>query len=146
MDRDSVSLVIADDGPGFAADVIDHIGEPYVTTRAPADGAGRRERRRSRLGFFIAKTLLERSQARVELSNRLSPAHGAIVRIDWPRDAMDREPPRRDEAAKALGGRGGPRRGGGVTFAALCCENRVLLADGAALPITGVKRNTNHPS
>ncbi|MCX5478113.1 ActS/PrrB/RegB family redox-sensitive histidine kinase [Kaistia geumhonensis] len=105
--EESVSLVIADDGPGFAADVIDHIGEPYVTTRAPADGAADESAGGLGLGFFIAKTLLERSQARVELSNRLSPAHGAIVRIDWPRDAMDREPPRRDEAAKALGGRGG---------------------------------------
>lgn len=85
----SVSLVIADDGPGFANDVIDHIGEPYVTTRAPAADETAESAGGLGLGFFIAKTLLERSGARVELSNRLPPAHGAIVRIDWPRSAMD---------------------------------------------------------
>ncbi|MCX5513522.1 two-component sensor histidine kinase [Kaistia algarum] len=90
-DETSVSLVIADDGPGFAPDVIDHIGEPYVTTRSRNDDAGEdHEAGGLGLGFFIAKTLLERSQARVELSNRAAPAHGAVVRILWPREAMDR--------------------------------------------------------
>jgi two-component system sensor histidine kinase RegB len=41
------------------------------------------------LGFFIAKTLLERSGARLSLENREAPAHGAIVRIIWPREAFD---------------------------------------------------------
>jgi two-component system sensor histidine kinase RegB len=87
----AVTLVIADDGPGFASDVIDHIGEPYVTTRAPAGEAGNdQEAGGLGLGFFIAKTLLERTGARLELSNRELPAHGAVVRISWPRDAMDK--------------------------------------------------------
>jgi len=99
--EDSVSLVIADDGPGFAPDVIDHIGEPYVTTRAPSGAEGEERAGGLGLGFFIAKTLLERSHARVELSNRLSPAHGAIVRIDWPRNAMDREASKEAAAVEA---------------------------------------------
>ena len=37
------------------------------------------------LGFFIAKTLLERSGATVSLANSPYPDHGAIVRISWPR-------------------------------------------------------------
>ena len=87
-DAATLSVVIADDGPGFAADVIDHIGEPYVTTRGRNDDEDH-EAGGLGLGFFIAKTLLERSQARVELSNRPNPAHGAVVRIVWPRSAMD---------------------------------------------------------
>ena len=37
---------IADDGPGFAAGIIDRIGEPYVTTRGRPDGGGNRPRGR----------------------------------------------------------------------------------------------------
>jgi two-component system sensor histidine kinase RegB len=37
------------------------------------------------LGFFIAKTLLERSGATVSLENRQAPASGAIAKVSWPR-------------------------------------------------------------
>jgi two-component system sensor histidine kinase RegB len=49
------------------------------------------------LGFFIAKTLLERSGAAVTLENRQWPQRGAVVRITWPREAFERKqavPPR----------------------------------------------------
>ena len=90
-DGQTVSVVIADDGPGFKPDLIDNIGEPYITTRSD----GRKERRSGAkisglgLGFFIAKTLLERSGARLHLENRPLPDHGAIVRIIWPRPAFE---------------------------------------------------------
>ena len=86
-DGQSVVVVIADNGPGFKPDVIDNLGEPYVTTRS----AGRKERKSGAklsglgLGFFIAKTLLERSGARVHLENRAAPDRGAVVRVTWPR-------------------------------------------------------------
>ncbi len=41
------------------------------------------------LGFFIAKTLLERSGARLEFSNRKAPDHGAQIVIIWPRAAIE---------------------------------------------------------
>jgi two-component system sensor histidine kinase RegB len=41
------------------------------------------------LGFFIAKTLLERSGAQVTLANRAAPETGAVVRIVWPRDTIE---------------------------------------------------------
>jgi two-component system, sensor histidine kinase RegB len=41
------------------------------------------------LGFFIAKTLLERSGAAVSLANRPAPGHGAVVHVVWPRVAVD---------------------------------------------------------
>ena len=88
-DEHNVTVEIVDDGPGFAAEVIDRIGEPYVTTRAPLGDfeAHHHEAGGLGLGFFIAKTFLERSGARLRLANRPPPAGGAIVRITWPREA-----------------------------------------------------------
>ena len=88
-----VAVTITDDGPGFAQDVIDRLGEPYVTTRqgyglddadssqAQPEGMG--------LGFFIANRLLERSGAAVTLANRPPPEHGARVCISWPRQVLE---------------------------------------------------------
>jgi two-component system sensor histidine kinase RegB len=71
--------------------IIDRLGDPFVTTRpgyGEDDGeAGRHEG--MGLGFFIAKTLLERSGASVSLSNRAAPEHGAVVEAVWPRDLVD---------------------------------------------------------
>jgi two-component system sensor histidine kinase RegB len=84
-----VKVTIADDGPGFAPDVIAHIGEPYLTTRderraKSEEGSG------LGLGLFIAKTLLERSGAVVNTANRTSPASGAIITMIWPRAVFER--------------------------------------------------------
>jgi two-component system sensor histidine kinase RegB len=88
-----VSVRILDDGPGFAPEVLDRIGEPYVTTRSravdrssEAGGLG--------LGFFIAKTLLERTGATVVITNRAAPKTGASIVVTWPRAAMDAAAPR----------------------------------------------------
>jgi two-component system sensor histidine kinase RegB len=70
------------------------LGEPYVTTRPGAglDGeivAGAEERHSGLgLGFFIAKTLLERSGADVTIGNR-ETGTGAIVRVRWSRAAFE---------------------------------------------------------
>ncbi|MGA9603913.1 MAG: sensor histidine kinase, partial [Methyloceanibacter sp.] len=42
------------------------------------------------LGFFIAKTLLERSGATLALANRPSPQGGAVVTVTWPRAKFER--------------------------------------------------------
>ncbi|HYD15641.1 MAG TPA: ActS/PrrB/RegB family redox-sensitive histidine kinase [Hyphomicrobium sp.] len=90
-DGQTVVIVISDDGPGFKPEMIDNLGEPYVSTRT----AGRKERKSGGkvsglgLGFFIAKTLLERSGARIHLENRPEPEHGAVVQITWPRAAFE---------------------------------------------------------
>ena len=85
-----VAVVVTDDGPGFAAGILERIGEPYVTTR-PRGPAANPETGGLGLGFFIAKTLLERSGARLTLGNRQPPDRGAIVRVAWPRALMDSE-------------------------------------------------------
>jgi two-component system sensor histidine kinase RegB len=88
-----VAIEITDDGPGVSADVMDALGEPYITTR-PARPRGQikdGEPSGLGLGFFIAKTLLERSGAAVTLENRQWPQRGAIVRITWPREVFERK-------------------------------------------------------
>jgi two-component system sensor histidine kinase RegB len=87
-----IMLSIIDDGPGFSPDVIEKLGEPYVTTRPRAsvqrhDPDGEHEG--MGLGFFIAKTLLERTKARVEMVNRQDGKSGAQVTVTWPRDAVE---------------------------------------------------------
>lgn len=92
-DESEVELKIMDDGPGFRPEVMENIGEPYVTTR-PA-GTQRRDGKKTGglgLGFFIAKTLFERSGASLNFENREGPETGAIVRITWPRKSFESTP------------------------------------------------------
>ena len=89
-----VRIVISDDGPGFAPDVLARLGEPYVTARGRLKDARSDDGTRAGglgLGFFIAKTLLERTGARLYFDNRRVPAHGAVITVAWPRPVMDQE-------------------------------------------------------
>ena len=82
-----VRIEIADDGAGFPPNVLEQLGEPFVTTR-PDHGRSAEaldEHVGMGLGFFIAKTLLERSGARLELANRSLAPGGAVVTVVWPR-------------------------------------------------------------
>ncbi|TDR89255.1 ActS/PrrB/RegB family redox-sensitive histidine kinase [Enterovirga rhinocerotis] len=84
---ETVSIEIADDGPGFAPDVLLRIGEPYVTTRGRGrDGEGSG----LGLGLFIAKTLIERSRGNLTLLNA-GPQGGAVARIVWAREEFERD-------------------------------------------------------
>src|SRR5204863_108372 len=68
-----IAVTISDDGPGFAPEIMDRIGEPYVRSskRRRLSAAG--ETTGLGLGFFIAKTLLERSGATLDFENREFP-------------------------------------------------------------------------
>jgi two-component system, sensor histidine kinase RegB len=81
-----VEIVISDDGPGIAPDMLKRIGEPYLSRR-PSDDEG--ERSGLGLGVFIARTLLERTGAKVSFTNRIFPDHGAVVHIAWPRQRFE---------------------------------------------------------
>ena len=77
----SLKIDILDDGPGFAAAVIDKLGEPYVSgrdDRSKAGGLG--------LGVFIAKTLIERTGGSVKFKNQ--KRGGAAVYLEWPKDVL----------------------------------------------------------
>ena len=84
---ETVEIVISDDGPGIAPDILKRIGEPYLSRRRSADEA-QSERSGLGLGVFIARTLLERTGAKVSFSNRIFPDHGAVVQIAWPREPL----------------------------------------------------------
>jgi two-component system sensor histidine kinase RegB len=89
---DDVTVVIADDGPGFAPEIIDRIGEPYVRSSRPRRRNATGDMPGLGLGLFIAKTLLERSGAQLAFSNRHFPERGAIVDISWSRAELARPP------------------------------------------------------
>jgi two-component system sensor histidine kinase RegB len=104
---DSLSIVIADDGPGFPADILLQIGEPYVTSRGLDRRAKFDEDAGLGLGLFIAKTLLERSGAVLATCNAVSPRSGAIVTLTWTRSAFERG---RASGEAAAHGRAAPAR------------------------------------
>ena len=112
---DCLRIAVGDDGPGFSPDILPRLGEPYVSSRARGDrravdgqyeGMG--------LGLFIARTLLERTGARVAFANGSdarqrrqsgTPAEhlhppGAIIEMVWPTGTLVAA---RDETRRALG-------------------------------------------
>ena len=89
-------LMVEDDGPGFAPEILERIGEPYVTSRPGSYALGETQLTPSDaftgqqgmgLGFFIAKTLIERTGGSVRARNL--PDGGARVTLRWPRQAID---------------------------------------------------------
>ena len=90
-----ITLRIADNGAGFPASVIGRIGNPFMSRRRQSEDRKMRPGYEGMgLGLFIAKTLLERSGARLSFSNgggfALGEATGgAIVTVEWPRDRLD---------------------------------------------------------
>jgi two-component system sensor histidine kinase RegB len=89
---EGVAVTITDDGPGFSQEIIERIGEPYVTSRHRRRDEDVTEGGGLGLGFFIAKTLLERSGATLAFENRMMPDHGAVVSIQWARADFEQLP------------------------------------------------------
>ena len=86
-DQTHVYVKILDDGHGFEPQILNRIGDPFVRSKKRGklisdrpiyDGMG--------LGLFIAKTLLERSGARLDFSNGMDKDDlgGAVVLVSWP--------------------------------------------------------------
>jgi two-component system sensor histidine kinase RegB len=86
--NEKVEIIISDDGPGIAPDMLKRIGEPYLSRR-PGTDETQSERSGLGLGVFIARTLLERTGAKVSFTNRTFPEHGAVVQITWPRNRFE---------------------------------------------------------
>lgn len=99
----TIDVQISDDGPGFPQSVIGRIGDPYVRRRRFAeDGASRPGYQGMGLGLFIAKTLLERSGARLSFSNSRRHGHaswtghptgGAVINVSWRREFLQKDVP-----------------------------------------------------
>ncbi len=105
IDKDLLRVAVGDDGPGFGADILPKLGEPYISTRSRGDRQNRSGTYEGLgLGLFIARTLLERTGARLSFANgtdamdrrrRGNPANGiaanptgAIIEIIWPADEL----------------------------------------------------------
>ena len=77
-DEQNLVLIVNDDGPGFAEDIIKLIGEPYLKSSSKQisgkAGLG--------LGIFLGKTLLERKNAQLTFFNK-EDLKGATVKIAW---------------------------------------------------------------
>jgi two-component system sensor histidine kinase RegB len=86
FDARYIAVEIRDNGPGFAPDVLPKLGEPYVTSRPGAENS-RSGHIGMGLGFFIAKTLMERTGAVVTFRN--GKGGGAVVAARWPRQAIE---------------------------------------------------------
>lgn len=114
VDAGWIAIDIVDDGPGFASDVLPRLGEPYVTTRPQSKArralaaqlsAGPRQIEPAiapsqggmGLGFFIARTLLERTGAKVSIGDGPPVAKGqnkgAHVSVRWPRQRLEATTP-----------------------------------------------------
>ena len=81
--RETVTVTVCDDGPGFSPEILGKLGEPYLSTRkGEGDHMG--------LGVFIAHILLERTGATLQFSN--APGRGAKVAVVWNRVKLERVP------------------------------------------------------
>jgi two-component system sensor histidine kinase RegB len=122
-DAQWITVEVLDDGPGFAPEILPRLGEPYVTSRplgksrqalAARLAAAARPPRRGKtpappppepdivpsqggmgLGFFIARTLLERTGGKVVVGQgEGGPGinRGARVTVRWDRRALELVP------------------------------------------------------
>ncbi|MGH6888374.1 MAG: ActS/PrrB/RegB family redox-sensitive histidine kinase [Rhizomicrobium sp.] len=104
-DATRLELSVEDDGAGFDPEILERLGEPYVTSRPGSYALGNTElgpaeafsgQQGMGLGFFIAKTLIEQTGGSVGARN--AQQGGARVALRWPRGAIDGEaPPDRGE-------------------------------------------------
>jgi len=82
----TVTIRIADDGPGFTQSVLGRIGDPFMRSGKAQDMRQHRPGYEGMgLGLFIAKALLERSGATLSFANGGESGSGAIVLVKWPR-------------------------------------------------------------
>lgn len=96
-DEKRLRVSVEDDGTGFSPEILERIGEPYVTSRPGSSALGDSELGPSSdkisgeegmgLGFFIAKTLVEQTGGTLRAFN--VEGGGAHVRVSWPRGAVD---------------------------------------------------------
>ncbi|MGB5621010.1 MAG: ATP-binding protein [Gammaproteobacteria bacterium] len=87
-DRPAVSITVRDNGPGFPGDALEHVFDPYVTTKPKGTG----------LGLAIVKKLVEEHGGKVEASN--VSGGGAMLSIVLPADETARAALLRSDAGK----------------------------------------------
>jgi two-component system sensor histidine kinase RegB len=95
-DEQYLHISVHDDGPGFAPEIFEALGEPYITSRPGHHALGESDigpqgslsqHEGMGLGFFIAKILLEQTGGLVNAENPREG--GALVSVRWPRGVID---------------------------------------------------------
>jgi two-component system sensor histidine kinase RegB len=105
-DETSVRIMVGDDGKGYPHDMLDRIGDPFISKRRKRlpNGQTVSNYQGMGLGLFIAKTLLERSGAELTFTNAASDVvrmkqnygfldsrlRGAIVDVRWKRSDFEK--------------------------------------------------------
>jgi two-component system sensor histidine kinase RegB len=91
-----ITMTITDDGSGFDPEILARLGEPYVTSRGGTEAPRPANANTSThseghaglgLGFFIAKTLLERIGGQMTFGNH--PGAGARIKLIIPRESLE---------------------------------------------------------
>lgn len=94
---DSIRILVADDGKGYPNEFLGRIGDPFLRRQKKKKDPARPEYEGMGLGLFIAKTMLERTNATLTFANgtataapspALEFATGAMVSVIWRRDEM----------------------------------------------------------
>lgn len=81
LSPERVELVVADNGPGIDETTLEHIFDPFYTTKEVGDGLG--------LGLFIAYGIVQDLKGRIRAENRPASLGGAIFHIELSRDNED---------------------------------------------------------
>ena len=77
VDEAQVILTVADNGPGIEAEVLEHLFDPFYTTKAVGDGLG--------LGLFIAFGIVQDLAGRIRAENRpAGEGGGARFHVELP--------------------------------------------------------------
>lgn len=97
--KDKLGVRITDDGEGYTTQVLGRIGDPFMRHRRTESEIRKRPGYAGMgLGLFIAKTLLERTGARLSFANATDPYQppdarpercGAVVEVSWPRMVLE---------------------------------------------------------
>ncbi|MGE0551159.1 MAG: ATP-binding protein [Kofleriaceae bacterium] len=73
QDGDALSIVIRDRGAGMPAEVLDRIGEPFFTTKAPGRGMG--------LGLFLARAVIEGVGGTLQIDSAAGSGTQVAIRL-----------------------------------------------------------------
>ena len=76
FDNDYYNIQISDDGPGFPKEILDRLGQPYVSGNEQGMG----------LGIFISKNLIENIGGKIYIYN--SKDKGAVVNIKFKQEYL----------------------------------------------------------
>lgn len=73
IENEWVQLSVDDEGPGFSDHVLNHRGEPFVTTKEHGTG----------LGLYVSEIFVQSLGGQLNIKNK-SNSRGAIVSLMWP--------------------------------------------------------------